>query len=135
MNFSALGASDKRTVIIAGVVTLIALLSFLDPAGSWGGVMILGLLGGLGALFIVLQPQVAPTMKLPVARGLGMLVASGLAALGFVLAVLSYISYIAKYITDIFVILMLVGLVASLFLAWTSWQAYQAESGAAKPAA
>jgi hypothetical protein len=135
MNFSTLSGANRRTVIIAGVVTLIALLSFLDPSGSWGGVMALSLLGGLGALFIVLQPQMAPTMKMPVARGLGLLLTSGLAAIGYVLAILSYIGYIAKYPTDVFVILMIVGLVASLYLAWTAWQAYQAESGAAKPAA
>lgn len=135
MNFSALSAADKRIAGVAGLVALLALLSFLDPAGDWGPVMILGLLGGLAALFIVLQPQMAPTMKMPVARGLGLLVSGAAAALGFVLADLSYISYIAKYITDIFVILMIIGLVASLYLAWIGWQSYQAESGAAKPAA
>ena len=65
MNFSSLSAADRRLVIVGGLVALIALISFVDPSGSWGAVMILSLLGGLLAVFVAVQSQMAPTMKLP----------------------------------------------------------------------
>ena len=131
MNFSSLSASDKRTLVLGAVATLVALISFVDTSGSWGGVMILALLGGLLAVFMVLQPQVAPTVKLPMTKGLTALVAGAAATAGFAIAMLSYIGYISRNITDIYVILMIVGLVASILLLWFGWQAYQAERPAA----
>jgi threonine/homoserine/homoserine lactone efflux protein len=131
MNFSSLSASDKQLAIAGGIVVLVSIISFVDPSGSWGGVMALSLLGGLFALFHLLQPQMAPTTKLPMTKGMSMLVAGALSVAGFAIAMLSYIGYISRNIGDIYVIVMIVGLVAAAFLAWTGWKAYQAEPKAA----
>lgn len=133
MNFSSLSASDRRVLIAGAVAAVVAVISFVDPSGQWGGVMVLALLGGLGGAFLAIQSQVAPTMKLPVTRGLALLVAGALATGGFAIAMLSYFGYITRNITDVYVLLMIVGLVASIFLLWTGWQAYQAEPKAAAP--
>jgi predicted membrane metal-binding protein len=134
MNMSSLSAADRQIVIGGAVVTVVAVVSFLDPSGSWGAVMILSLLGGLGAMLIGAQAQVAPTMKLPAARGISLLVVGALAAGGFVLAMVTFLSYILGHLLNIFVLLMVVGLIAGLYLLWIGWQAYQAESGSAAAA-
>jgi hypothetical protein len=135
MNFSSLSASDKRVLIAGLVVAVVALISFVDPSGSWGGIMILSLLGGLGAAFVAAQSQLMPSMKLPATKGLSILVLGAVAAGGTAIAMLSYIGYISRNLTDIYVILMVIGLIAALFVAWTGWVAYQGERGAAPAAA
>jgi hypothetical protein len=133
MNMQTLGAGDRRYLILGAVVALMGLLSFLDPSGSWGAVVLLGILGGLLAAFVAVQPQIAPTVKLPASKGTVLLVAGALAAAGFVIAGLTWISYVFA-VTRVFSILFDIGLVASLVLLWYGWQAYQAEQGQ-KPAA
>jgi MFS family permease len=135
MNFSSLSASDKRVLIAGLVVAIVALISFVDPSGSWGGIMILSLLGGLGAAFVAAQSQLMPSMKLPATKGLSILVLGAVAAGGTAIAMLSYIGYISRNLTDVYVILMVIGLVAALFVAWTGWVAYQGERGVAPAAA
>ena len=135
MNFSSLSAGDKRLLIAGGLVALISLISFADPSGTWGVVMILGILGGLLAAFIAVQSQVAPTVKLPVTRGLSMLVAGGASVLSFVLAMLTYIGYISRNFANVFVLLMVIGLIASAYIAWMGWMAYQAEPKTGTPPA
>lgn len=123
-----LGSGDRRFLILGAVVALAGLLSFLDPSGSWGAVVLVGILGGLLAAFVAVQPQVAPTVKLPTTKGTVLLVAGALAAGGFVIAALTYVNYVFA-LTRIFSIIFDIGLVASLVLLWFGWQAYQAEQG------
>ena len=134
MNFGSLSALDRRIVITAGLALIAAVLSFLDSSGSWGPVMFLAVIGGALGVFVALQPQVAPTTKLPMTKGLAVLVAGALATGGFALAMLSYVGYISRNLLDPFVIIMLVGVVASVVLLLTGWQAYQAEPKAAASA-
>ena len=131
MSFSKLNAGDKRILIVAAVVIVTAITSIAD---RWGFGAILGLLGGAAAAAVVLQPQLAPTVKLPVTRGLALLAAGGVAAIGFVLAALRWVSYLFDF-SSIFNPLFDVGLVASIVLAWFGWVAYQAEPKATAPAA
>jgi hypothetical protein len=133
MNISALNAADRNIVILGAIVVVTGLLSFLDPSGSWGAVVVLGILGGLLAGFVSLQAQVAPTVKLPAARGMVLLIAGLLAAGGFVLAGLTYLGYV--FSIRIFSIIFDAGLVASLVLLWLGWQAYQKEQGSTGTAA
>jgi hypothetical protein len=133
MNFSALAAADRNNVILGAIVVVTGVLSFLDPTGSWGAVVLLGIIGGFLAGFVSLQAQVAPTMKLPAARGIVLLIAGLLAAGGFVLGGLTYLSYV--FSIRIFSIIFDVGLIASLVLLWFGWQAYQKEQGASGTAA
>ena len=135
MNFSLLSAADRRNLILGAIVVVTGLLSFLDPSGSWGSVVFIGILGGLLAAFVAVQPQVAPAMKLPTTKGLLLLVAGALAAAGFVIAGLTWFSYLISI--QIFSIIFDVGLVASVVLLWFGWQAYQAEqkNPASPPAA
>jgi hypothetical protein len=126
MNFSSLSMSDKRTLVLGAIVAIAGLLSFMDPSGSWGVVVVIGILGGLLAVYVAVQPQMAPTMKLPATKGMLLLVAGAAAALGFVIAGLTWISYMID-ITRVFSIIFDIGFVAALLLAWFGWVAYQAE--------
>jgi len=127
MNFSMLGAGDRNIVILGAIVVVTGVLSFLDPSGSWGAVVVLGIIGGLLAAFVSLQAQIAPSVKLPTTRGMALLIAGLLAAGGFVLAGLTYLSYV--FSIRIFSIIFDIGLIASLVLLWLGWQAYQKEQG------
>jgi len=130
MNFRTMGAGDQRLLIVGVVIAITALISFVDPSGSWGGIMIVSVLAGLGAAYIAAQPQVAPSMRLPTTRGLSLLVLGGAATAASAIALVSYINYVFKNLTDIYELIFLVGFVASIILLWIGWQAYKAESGA-----
>lgn len=133
MNFSKLSAADKRTLVLGAIVAVAGVLSFMDPSGNWGAVVVIGILGGLLAVYVAAQPQMAPAMKLPATKGMLLLVAGGAAALGFVIAGLTWFSYVIE-VTRVFSIIFDVGLVAAVLLLWFGWTAYQAEPKAAAPA-
>ena len=130
MNYRTMGATAQRLLITGAVIAITALISFVDPAGSWGGIMIVSLLAGLGAAYLAVQPQVAPSMKLPAPRGLSLLVLGAAATAASAIALLSYIKYVLNNLTDVYEIIFLVGLVASIYLLWVGWTAYKAEGGA-----
>jgi hypothetical protein len=130
MNWSMLGAADRRNLVLGAIVVVAGVLSVID---RWGAVVYLGIIGGLLAAFVAVQPQVAPTVRLPATKAMLLLVAGALAAAGFVLAGLTYLG--AMFSIRLFSIFFDIGLVASLVLLWFGWQAYQAEQGAAGPTA
>jgi len=127
MSFRSMGAADQRLLIAGAVVAITALISFVDPGGSWGGIMIVSVLAGLAAAYIAVQPQVAPTMRLPATKGLSLLVLGAAATAASVIALVSYVGYVFKNLADIYELIFLVGLVASIYLLWVGWQAYKAE--------
>lgn len=129
MNFRTMSPADQQVLVAGAVIAITALISFVDPAGSWGGIMLVSVLAGVAAAFVAMQPQVAPAMRLPMTKGLSLLVLGAAATAASLIALLSYIGYVFKYLTDIYVLLFLVGLVASIFLLWLGWRAYKAESG------
>ena len=129
MNWSMLGAADRRNLILGAIVVVTGVLSFLDPGVDWGSVVFLGILGGLLAIFLAIRPQVAPTARLPASEGIVLLVAGALAAGGFVLAGLTYVNGV--FDVNAFSIIFDLGLIASVILLWFGWRAYQAEQ--AKP--
>jgi hypothetical protein len=134
MNLSSLSASDKRTLVLGAIVAVAGILSFMDPSGSWGVIVVIGILGGLLAVYVAIQPQMAPSMKLPATKGMLLLVAGAAAALGFVVAGLTYFGYVLE-VTRVFSIIFDIGLVASIVLLWFAWLAYQAEPKAVAPPA
>ena len=113
--------------MLGAVVVVTGLLSFVDPTGSRGGVVSLGILGGVLASFVAVQRRVAPTVRLPASRSIVRLVAGALAALGFVLAGLTYLP--SLFDVQVFSLIFDIGLFAALALLWSSWRAYQAEQG------
>ena len=132
MRFSQLSAEDRWNVILGVIVVVTGLVSFLDPTGSRGGLVLLGVLGGVLAAFVAVQPQVAPTTRLPSTRGTVLLVAGMLAAGGFVLGGLRFLS--ALFSLRTFSLIFDVGLVAALALLSLGWRAYGREQhGPRKP--
>ena len=129
MSFRTMAAADQQVLIAGAVITITALISFVDPAGTWGGIMIVSVLAGLAAAYVAVQPQVAPSMRLPMTKGLSLVVLGVAATAASVIALLSYLGYVFQYLTDIYVLIFLVGLVASVSLLWIGWRAYKAESG------
>jgi hypothetical protein len=137
--FSKLNASDKRFAVLGAIVAIAGILSFADPSGNWGSIVALGLLGGVGAVLVVLWPQLQPNTKLMVPKGTALLVCGIVAAAAFGLAALTWFSYVIA-VTRVFSIIFDVGLVAAIALAYFGWMAYAAEKGttpmaAAAPAA
>jgi len=129
MRFSLLSAADRWNVILGAIVVVTGLVSFLDPTGSRGGMMLLGILGGVLATYVALQPRVAPTTRLPTTRGTVLLVAGMLAAGGFVLGGLRFPG--ALFSLRTFSLIFDVGLVAALVLLWLGWRAYGREQDGA----
>src|SRR3972149_379931 len=91
MNFSALSANDRLAAIAAVVVVITGVISL---AWAWGALVILSLLAGVGVLFVVLQPQIAPSTKLPMTKGLLMLGLGSVSTIILVVVALSFINYI-----------------------------------------
>jgi hypothetical protein len=119
MDMSKLDAGDKR-ILIASVGVII------------GGTI--GLLAGIAAAGVVLQPQLAPSMKLPAPKATTLLVLGAVAAAGFALSALQYLSY-ALDVTRIYSILFDLGLVSAVVLLYFTWLDYKAAQSASAPAA
>jgi hypothetical protein len=128
MNFSALSAMDKRVAILAAVVAVTAVLSL---ALAWGFFMVISLVAGAAALWVVFQPQVTPAMKLPGSKGSLVTAAGAVATVAAILAALPWLTngYIGARFLTFDVIQFMVGLIASVLLAWTGWQMLSGEGG------
>ena len=131
MDFSKLSATDKRLLICAAGVIVGGVVGIID---AWGIGATIGLLAGLAAAAVVLQPQLAPTMQLPAPKATSLLVLGAIAAIGFVLSALTYLSYVTA-VTRIYSLLFDVGLVASIALLYFAWLGYQGSAKGAPPAA
>jgi hypothetical protein len=131
MNFSKLGAADKRILIAAVGVLVGGIVAIVD---RWGVGGIIGGLAGLGAALVVLQPQLAPTMKLPAPKATTLLGLGGVAAGGFIVSALQYFEYFLN-VGRLYTLLFDIGLVAALALAYFSWLEYKAGQRPAAPPA
>jgi hypothetical protein len=131
--FSKLNASDRRFAILGAIVAIAGVLSFADPSGNWGSVVGVGILAGIGAVLVVLWPQLQPNSALPVPKGTALLVCGVAAAGAFIIAGLTWFSYVIA-VTRVFSIIFDIGLVAAIVLAYLSWMAYAADKGKAAPA-
>jgi len=136
MSSRAFGTGDRRVLITGAVIVVTALLSFVDPGGSWGGIMIVSVLAGAGAAFLAAQPQVSFARQLRVTKGASLLVLGAAATAASGISLLTYLGYVLSNLGDLFELIFLVGLVASIHLLWLGWMAYKAETGvnAAPPA-
>jgi len=130
MDMSKLSAADKRILYASFGVMLGGIVSIVD---RWGVGGILGGLAGLGAAFVLLQPQLSPAMKMPAPKAIMLLALGAIAAVGFVLSTLQYLSWVFDHLLDPLTLLFLVGLVSALVLAYFAWMGYQADKGPAAP--
>jgi hypothetical protein len=130
MDLSKLSAADKRVLYAAVGVIIGGIVGIIDV---WGFGSNIGLIAGLAAVAVVLQPQLMPTMKLPAPKGTILLACGAIAAGGFALSILTWLSY-ALDITRIYTILFDLGFVAALLLLYFTWTEYKATMPAA-PAA
>lgn len=134
MDMSKLDSADKRILIASVGVIIGGIISVIDLWGIGGTI---GLLAGLGAAGVVLQPQLAPSMKLPAPKATTLVVLGAIAAGGFVLSAVQYLSY-ALDVTRIYTILFDLGLVSAIVLLYFTWLGYKAgqtTSAAPAPAA
>jgi hypothetical protein len=125
MDFSKLSAGDRRILIVTLGVIIGGVVSVID---RWGFGGIVGLLAGLGVAGVILQPQLAPAMKLPAPKATLVLILAGVAAIGFVVSALQYLSFVFE-ITRIYTLLFDLGLIAALALAYLAWLDYKAGQG------
>ena len=131
MDFSKLGAND-RNALIAGIV--VAATALLSITGNWGVFMVLSLLAGLAAIFIVLQPQIAPAMRLPAPKGMSLLIAGAVATAATGLTAVDWLGWIVEHFVAFDTLQFVIGLIAAIALLYLGWVAYAAERGAAPSA-
>lgn len=128
MNVSALSSNDRLAAIAAAVVVITGLISI---AQDWGALVFLSLAAGVVALFVVLQPQIAPAVKLPMAKGMLLLAMGALSTVVLLVVALDWIDYILTPPIFVFdTIQYFIGVVAAIVLLFAGWRAYQAEKGA-----
>lgn len=125
--FSTLSANDRLAAVAAVVVIITGLISI---ATQWGPLVFLSLAAGVGVLFVVLQPQIAPAVKLPMTKGVLLLGLGAIATVVLLVVALIWIDYILT--PPIFVldtIQFFIGVVAAIVMLFAGWRAYQAEKG------
>jgi hypothetical protein len=125
--FSTLSANDRLAAVAAAVVIITGLISI---ATAWGPLVFISLAAGVGALFVILQPQIAPAVKLPMTKGVLLLGLGAIATVVLLVVALVWIDYILT--PPIFVldtIQFFIGVVAAVVLLYAGWRAYQAEKG------
>ena len=128
MNFSALSANDRLAAIAAAIVVITGLISI---AQDWGALVFLSLAAGLVALFVVLQPQIAPAVKLPMTKGVLLLGMGIISTVVLLVVALQWIDYILTPPIFVFdTIQYFIGVIAAVVLLFAGWRAYQAEKGA-----
>ncbi len=128
MDFSKLSSNDRTALIAAVIVTVTGLISVTN---NWGVFMILSLLAGLAGVFIVLQPQLAPAMKLPAPKGLSLLGAGGVATVATGLTAIDWLGWIFDHLIAFDTIQFVAGLVAAVVLLYAGWMAYNGDRGTA----
>ena len=127
MNFSALSSNDRLAAIAAVVVIITGLISV---AQQWGALVFLSLAAGVAVLFVVLQPQIAPAVKLPMTKGLLLLGLGAIATVVLLVVALSWIDYILTPPILVFdTIQFFIGVIAAIVMLFAGWRAYQSEKG------
>src|SRR5688572_12283120 len=126
VDFSKLNQDDKTAALASAVLVvagLIAATTYTTYAMTCPAFP-----AAVGMLFVALQPQTAPAVKLPGSKGSLMVVLGGVAGVIMALALLTTLGFIfvAFGFADI---LFLAAILAGLTMAWTGWTAFQAEGG------
>lgn len=125
--FSTLSANDRLVAVAAVVVIITGLISI---ATAWGPLVFLSLAAGVGVLFVVLQPQIAPAVKLPMTKGVLLLALGAIATVVLLVVALVWIDYILTPPIFVFdTIQFFIGVVAAIVMLFAGWRAYQAEKG------
>jgi len=133
MDLSKLSQHDRITLGTAAAVAVTALLSI---SNAWGALMFLSLAAGIGAIAVILQPMLAPTVKLPVTKAQALVGLGGVATVATGLTALNWLEWIIEHPGKFDTIQFLVGFAAAIVLFATSFQAFKAErAAAAVPAA
>ena len=133
MNVSTLSANDRLAAIAAAVVIITGLISIVN---DWGAIVFLSLAAGVVALFVVLQPQIAPAVKLPMTKGVLLLAMGAISTVVLLIVAIQWMDYIlTPPILVLDTIQYFVGVIAAIVLLFAGWRAYQAEKGATPPLA
>jgi hypothetical protein len=132
MDFSKLSQNDRITLGAGAVVVLTALLSI---GNDWGALMFLSLAAGAGAIAVVLQPIVAPTAIVPIARGMALVALGATATIATGLSGLNWLGYIVEHLARFDTIQFLTGFAAAVVLLVIGFQAFQSERTALVPPA
>ena len=98
MDLSKLSQNDRITLGAAAVVAVTALLSI---SNAWGALMFLSLAAGVGAIAVILQPMLAPTVKLPVTKAQALVGLGGVATVATGLTALNWLEWIIEYFGDV----------------------------------
>jgi hypothetical protein len=126
MDFSKLNQNEKTAALASAVLVvagLVAATTYTTYGITW-----LAIVAAVGMLFVVLQPQIAPAVKLPGSKGSLMVVLGGIAGVIMVLALLTTLGFI--FVSFGFAdILFLAAILAGVTMAWTGWKAFQDEGG------
>jgi hypothetical protein len=131
MDLSKLSQNDRITLGAAAVVAVTALLSI---SNAWGALMFLSLAAGVGAIAVILQPVLAPTVTLPVTKAQALVGLGGVATVATSLTALNWLGWIIEYFASFDTIQFMAGFAAAIVLLVISFQAFKAERAAAAAA-
>jgi hypothetical protein len=132
MDLSTLQKSDRLALGAGAVVAITALLSI---ANEWGAAMALSLAAGAGAIGIVLQPRIAPTVTLPATKATLILGLGAAATLATGLVALDWIGWILEHPFRFDTIQFLLGLAAAVVVLSVGYDAFRAERARVTPPA
>jgi hypothetical protein len=132
VNFSKISANDRLALGTGAVIVVTALLSI---SNEWGLLMVLSLAAGLGAIALVLQPQLAPERTIPMTKGMALLGLGGITAVATGLTALDWLGWIVDHMQRFDTIQFLAGLAAAFVLLFAGFVAFQAEREVVTPPA
>ena len=124
MDLSRLSANDRILALAATVVTVTGVISVVN---GWGAILVLAVLAGLGALGVIVAPHLAPSARLPGAKGSLLVILGAVAVLSWIPVVIVWLTWIVEYFATVDTLQFLSGFVAAMVMAWAGWVAFTAE--------
>jgi len=122
-------STSRGVTLAAGAI--VAVTGVLSIANDWGIVMAVSLLAGLAAIVL----ELAPTIVLPVSRGVAAVAIGAAAAATSTLVAIDWLGWIAGHLIRFDTFQFLTGLVAAIVLLVVGYGRFQAERrSAAAPA-
>lgn len=128
---SQVSGVERTMVIASAVVVVFGLVAYVTD--DWSQTFWFSIIAAVLAIVVVFLPRLAPTVKLPVTKGVTLLVLGGVAAAGAIIELVAYLNWFFNHLLQLGTIAFVVALAGTLIMAWVGWTAYSAERGTAGP--
>jgi hypothetical protein len=126
MDLAKLRPNDRLGLSAGAVVAITGLVSVMN---GWGAILVLAVLAGIGAVGVIVAPQLAPAARLPGSEGSLLALLGAVAVMAWIPPLIVWLDWIAGHLASLDTIQFLVGFIFALVLGRTGWVALQAEGG------